>query len=99
MDQCLEYAEPEPELPEPARFPGAKAGAGAFKSFYLEPEPEPKCIPRAGAGAVKKFHGTASLHLAGNRSFEITMGGQKIKFYPPFILGSKRCILMRGFQM
>ena len=51
MDQCLEYAKPEP--PEPARLPGA--GAGAHRTFYLEPEP--KCFP----GAVKNFLGSASL--------------------------------------
>ena len=42
-------------------LPGA--GAGALKTFCLEPEPEPKCFPGAGvgAGAVKKIHGSASL--------------------------------------
>ena len=34
-------------------------GAGALRTFYLEPEPEPKCF--AGAGAVKNCHGSASL--------------------------------------
>ena len=40
-------------------------GAGAVNTFYLKPEPEsePKCFPRAGAGAgdAKNFHGSASL--------------------------------------
>ena len=48
--------EPEPEL--------------SVRTFYLEPESEsePKCFPRAGAGAgaVKNFHGSASLVLGYN---------------------------------
>ena len=40
-------------------MPGA--GAGALRTFYLEAEPEPKCFP--GAGTVKTFHGSASLHV------------------------------------
>ena len=35
------------------------AGAEALRTFYLEPEPEMKCFPQAGA--VKNFHGSASL--------------------------------------
>ena len=48
-------------------LPGAGAGAGALKTFYLElePESEQKCFPGAGAGAgtVKKFQGSASLGI------------------------------------
>ena len=36
-----------------------RAGAGSLRTFYLEPEP--KCFPGTGAGAVKNFRVFASL--------------------------------------
>ena len=64
MDQCLKYEEPEP--PEPHILPGA----GALRTFYLEPELEPKYFP--GGGAVKNFHGSASLATASHFQENIT---------------------------
>ena len=60
MNQCLEYVEPEPAHFARSRSPqDVLLGAGALRTFYLESELKPKWF----SGAVKNFHGSASLRM------------------------------------
>ena len=79
------------------RICGAGAGAGALKTFCLEPEsePEPKCFPGAGvgAGAVKNFHGSASLVSRIHPLQRTGLGGRVIPL--PVPMGEKNISLSK----